>query len=218
MKQVELAAEAREQTGSRDARRLRRSGRLPANLYGHGDEPQALHVDGRLFNDAVRHHARLLNLKLSGQEQAAVIQEVQYDPVSLEMLHVDLVRVNVREKIEVAVPIKIHGPAKGEESGGILVEQMDSVTVRCTPLNIPEAIEVDVRDLDIHDSIHVKDLSLPDNVESVDDPEKTILSITEPRFGQADEAAEGEEGAEAVAADEPEVIGKPSEPEDSDDS
>jgi large subunit ribosomal protein L25 len=98
----------------------------------------------------------------------------------------------------------IHGPSEGEKNGGILVEQTSTVSVRCLPADIPTEIAVDVRPLNVHDSLHVKDLQMPEGVEAADDLEKVIVSIVEPRFGVAQAATEeGEEGGT-----EPAVIGK----------
>ncbi len=204
METLELQAEKRTEMGSAPSRRLRRSGRLPVNLYGQGSDPLALHIDAHTLEQALRHHARVASLKFDGGAADAVIHKVDHDPISQEVLHVDFLRVDLSKKVEVAVPLKLHGPAQGEVDGGILQEQNDSITVSVLPLQIPEEIEVDIRELKIHESIHVRDVVLPEGMEAVDDGDKVLLSIAEPRYG-VDEAAAGEEGEGGA---EPEVIGK----------
>lgn len=209
MNQVELQAEKREKVGSANSRKLRREGRLPASLYGHGGESFGLHIDGKAYRDAMRHGAMLVNLRFDGGNESAVVHDVQYDTLSQEPIHVDFLRVNLLEKVEVEVSLKLHGPAKGEEEGGIIVEQMNAVTILCLPTSIPEFLEVDIRSLGIKDSLHVSDLKLPEGVEATDEPDRVILTIVEPRFTE-------EEKPEDAA--EPEVIGKPAEPGEGKDS
>ena len=214
MKQVELVAESRTQTGSRISRRLRREGRLPVNLYGHGEAPESLHVAARELETALRHHAMFIKMRVDGKDQPAVVHALQHDPITQELLHADFIRVSATEKIEVSVALKIHGPSKGESAGGILLEQQGTVKLRCLPTNIPTEIEVDVRELDIHDSVHIEDLVLPEGVEPAEEPSRVLISITEPRFGVEEKAEDtGEEGA---GEGEPEVIGKPEEEPKSD--
>jgi large subunit ribosomal protein L25 len=176
-----MKAEVRTSAGSRNSRGLRREGRIPAVLCGHGVETRPLHVSVREFDEARKQHARVILLQLAGATEPAIIHDVAWDTITQEPLHVDFQRINMNEKVVVEVPIKTKGPSKGEAEGGILVVQLDLIRVRCLPLEIPDQIDVDIRALLQHDSIHVKDLVLPKGIEAVDVPEALVLSIVEPK-------------------------------------
>src|SRR5262249_4248475 len=190
-----------------DSRGLRREGRLPGILCGLGVETKPLHVSARDFDEARKQHARIILLQLAGATEPAIVHEVAWDTITQEPLHIDFQRINMNEKVVVEVPIKTKGPSKGEAEGGILVVQLDQVRVRCLPLEIPDQIEVDIRPLLQHDSIHVKDLVLPKGIEAVDGPEALVLSIVEPKKEELPVP-----GAAEAAPTEPELITKPPKP------
>jgi len=135
------------------------------------------------------------------------VQGISWDTMSQEPLHVDFQRVNMSEKIEVPVSIKVKGPSKGEIGGGILLVQLDALRVRCLPLEIPDSIEVDVRALELHGSIHMREVVLPKGVESAEDPTALVLSIVE-KIEVKVAAAPGAEAVAAAAPAEPELIAK----------
>jgi large subunit ribosomal protein L25 len=206
MQTHELKADRRADVGSRSSRGLRNDGRIPAVLCGKGTDSLALHVSAKEFEDLRKKHARIVMLQVDGMSNAAVVHEVAWDTMTQEPLHVDFQRINMNEKIEIEVSIKVRGPSKGEVAGGILLVQSDAVRVRCLPLEIPESIEVDVRELELHGTVHVRDLKLPAGVDSAEDPAHLVLSIVE--------KVEAVVAAPAAAADaaattaEPEVIAK----------
>jgi large subunit ribosomal protein L25 len=204
MRQFEMKAEVRKTAGSRASRKMRREGRLPGVLCGHGVESRALDVSVKDFEDARKKHARIIVLQLGGATEPAIIHDIDWDVVTQEPLHVDFQRVDMKEKIVVEVPIKAKGPSKGEAEGGILVLQMGQVKVRCFPLDIPESIEVDIRALMTHESVKVKELVLPAGIEPADSPEALVLSIVEPKKEELPVAG----AAEAAATAEPELIAK----------
>jgi len=207
MRQYEMKAEVRTNAGSRSSRGLRREGRIPAVLCGQGVETRPLHVSVREFDEARKQHARIILLQLAGATEPAIIHDVAWDTITQEPLHVDFQRINMSEKVVVEVPIKTKGPSKGEADGGILVVQLDQVRVRCLPLEIPDQIDVDIRPLLQHESIHVKDLVLPKGIEAVDGPEALVLSIVEPKKEELPVP-----GTAEVAPTEPELIVKPPKP------
>ena len=207
MRQYEMKAEARTNAGSRSSRGLRREGRIPAVLCGHGVETRPLHVSVREFDEARKQHARIILLQLAGATEPAIIHDVAWDTITQEPLHVDFQRINMNEKVVVEVPIKTKGPSKGEADGGILVVQLDQVRVRCLPLEIPDQIDIDIRPLLQHESIHVKDLVLPKGLEAVDAPEALVLSIVEPKKEELPVP-----GTAEVAPTEPELIVKAPKP------
>lgn len=206
MKTFDMKAERRGDVGSRASRALRRSGRLPAVLCGKGTESTAVHVDAKDFEAARKAHARIVMLQLEGRTEPAVVHDVDWDVMSQQPAHVDFQRIDMNEKIEIEVALKLKGPAKGELAGGILLLQLDPVRVRCLPLDIPDAIDVDVRELDLHGTVHVRDLRFPQNVEAAEAPEALVLSIVEKREAEVAPAAAAAEGA---APAEPELIQKP---------
>jgi len=207
MRQYEMMAEARTNAGSRSSRKLRRKDRIPAVLYGHGVKTRPLHVSVREFDEARKQHARIILLQLAGATEPAIIHDVAWDTITQEPLHVDFQRINMNEKVVVEVPIKTKGPSKGEADGGILVVQLDQVRVRCLPLEIPDQIDIDIRPLLQHESIHVKDLVLPKGLEAVDAPEALVLSIVEPKKEELPVP-----GTAEVAPTEPELIVKAPKP------
>jgi large subunit ribosomal protein L25 len=204
MKTIDMKAERRNEVGSAACRRLRRDGRLPAILCGKGVESLSLHVSAREFDDARKKHARILMLQLDGASEPAVIHDVKWDVMEQRPAHVDFQRVNMAEKIEIEVVVKTKGPSKGEVGGGILMLQMDQVKVRCLPLEIPDFIEVDIRPLELHQSLHVKDLVMPKGVEVAADPAALVLAIVEKK-----ELVVATPGTAEAGPTEPELIVKP---------
>ncbi len=201
MESATLEASRREELGSRAAQRLRRGGLVPAVLYGHNLDPVhlALPLKGleRLFHQGTR----MVNIQVGDLSEPALIREVQYDLMGDHIIHVDLVRVALDEKVTVTVPVELHGLAKGVASGGTLDHVIQDVEVRCLPSDIPERIRLEISDLDIGQIIHVRDLEPPPGVEIVHDPDATVVTIHPPVTA---EVAVEAEAAEAAA--EPEVI------------
>ena len=201
MKTFDLKAERRTGLGSRQSRALRSEGRLPIVLCGRGQESLALHVSAKEFENARKQHARVVMLGLDGKQEPAVVHDVDWDTMSQEVAHVDFQRINMSEKIEVEVTIRTKGPSKGEVAGGILIVQMDQVKVRCLPLEIPEVIDVDIRELELHQSMHVKDLKMPAGIEVAGSLDALVLAIVEKKEVIVPVAAE-------AGAVEPELIVK----------
>lgn len=200
-----IQAEPRDRTGSRYARRLRRSGKLPAVIYGHGETPQAVAVS----EEEVLHHlhdgAHLLEVQQNGKSQTCLIKDVQYDYLGTNVIHVDLTRIDMTEEVELTVPIELVGQddAPGlKEAGAYLDQSLVDLDVRCRATNIPDSITVDVSTLGVTDSILVGDLTLPNGVETDHNPEDVVVSV-----GYVAEEPEEEE-AVAEAEGEPEVIGE----------
>lgn len=203
-----LNAQLRTETGKGVARTLRREGRVPGVVYGHGDENRPLTIDAlelQKLVSSINVENTLIDLKIEGVRKAtsALIREVQYHPARPEILHVDLYQVHAGEKISLDVPIRLHGtPAGVREDSGILQETLRELHVECLPKDIPEGVDIDVSELRIGDSVHVSDVSLPD-VKIMNDPELVICAVTPPTKVELPETGEAAEG-EA----EPEVIGE----------
>lgn len=208
-----IAATPRERTGKGAARSARRAGRIPAVLYGHGEESVPLSVDAHSFERLVHEVSvenTLIDLELDGRGALKVlVREIQRHPYRDEVLHVDFFHISMQEKITVEVPVVLVGTAVGVRlHGGILDHSMREIEVLCLPSDIPQRVEVDVSALDIGDAVRVSDLALP-NVQILDDPEQAVVSVVPPTVME-EVVAEAEVEAEGA---EPEVITKGKEEE-----
>jgi large subunit ribosomal protein L25 len=203
---VSLRAESRAGKGKGAARALRRSGLVPAVIYGHGREPESVQVDapalGRMLT-GIAATSTLLEVTIDDRQPVkALIREIQRHPLRADnILHLDLYEVRADEKVTVEVAVHLKGVPEGVRvHGGVLDQVQYSLTVLCLPGDIPASIDVDVTALQIGQSLHVSDLSVP-NVEIENDPGQTICVLAAPR---TEEAAPGTEAAPA----EPELIRK----------
>jgi len=203
-----LKATKREASGTKACRRLREQGEVPAILYGHEEEPVPIQIHKDEFDRALRHHARMFDLKVGRKKNTVLLKEVQYDAMGDEVVHADFIRVAMDEAVTLEVPIELKGTPKAEHS--VLQQTLDHLEIECLPSDIPEAIVVAVADLEIGQNIHVGDMEMPEGVTALTDPETIVVTLT----AAAAEAAGVEEEAALVAegAEEPEVIGK--EPEE----
>ncbi|HRP08981.1 MAG TPA: 50S ribosomal protein L25 [Gemmatimonadales bacterium] len=206
MESVQLAATSRTNTGKGVARSLRREGRVPAVIYGHGREPQALAVDHAAINrllDVIGGETVLLDVSVDGAAPVkAIVREVQRNPVRRsDVIHLDLYAVVADEPIVVDVPVHIVGTADGvRNQGGVLDHHLHRLSIRCLPADIPEHIEVDVTALQVGQAIHVGDLKL-ERAELQLDDDVSIVTVLAARIDDSTETAAPAEG-------EPEVIKK----------
>ncbi|MGH7445116.1 MAG: 50S ribosomal protein L25/general stress protein Ctc [Longimicrobiales bacterium] len=208
MAQPKLKAEKRDSSGKGVARKLRGTGRIPAVLYGHGEETRSLSVDAHeleLLMQRVHLENTIVQLQISGEKAAikALAREVQRHPHRPVILHVDFYQIHAGEKITVDVPVRLVGQAPGVRAGGMMQHSLTNLEVRCLPDSIPEFVSVDVSGMDIGDSRHIGDVTLPAGVEATQDAERTICSLIPPQAGVTEPTAE--EAAEPTG-DEPEVI------------
>ena len=205
---IPLSGPRRDRPGKGGARKARAAGQIPAVLYGHGETPIPVAIGNRAFEVALHKHEGgnpIVSLAIEGGEYTALIRDVQYDPVSHDILHLDFQHISLTETVEVKVALHFEGLALGvKDGGGILEHIMREVEVRCLPTAIPPSISVDVSRLNIGDSIHVSELSVP-NVVILTDPTATIATVVPPTVMEEKPA---EEAAVAEAATEPEVIAK----------
>lgn len=197
-----LNVETREKSGSRDSRRTRAEGRIPGVLYGRGAEPVAISVDVRELRKAISGksgHNTLLDLKGKGVEgRLAIVKEVQHNPVSGAPIHADLLELKLDQKIHVTVPLHVKGKAKGTVDGGLISTLLRELHIEALPNDIPEAIDVDITELGIGDSLHIKDLQLPKGVRALGDQVTAVVACVPPA---AEKVAEP-----TAAAAEPEVL------------
>ena len=204
---VKLNARPRSNFGKNANRQLRASGFIPAVIYGHGDETRTLEIAvnelERLLS-SISVENTLIDLEVEGAKTtAALIREVQYHAVRPIILHVDFLQVHAGEKIHLQVPIRLLGTPRGVRDGnGVLQEVLRDLSVECLPRDIPEAIEVDIEELDLGESIHVSDVSAP-NVTILNDADLVICAVSMPTTEALPEEAEAAEGVGDV---EPELI------------
>ena len=211
MELIELNANIRTTVGNGPARRLRQSGQLPAVLYGPGAEPVLLSVNISDFDQVLKKSGvgqLLLNLVIQDSEtytRSAMVKELQTHPVSRNFLHVDFYEIAMDRKIKVKVPIVTTGMAKGVELGGVLQIIRREIEVLCLPFEVPESFEIDIADLDIGDSIHVKDISPEGEIEFLEDEHFTVVTLLSPKLEEEEEPTEEEEEEAEEAAVEGEV-------------
>jgi large subunit ribosomal protein L25 len=201
----ELSAQPREATGKAAVGRLRRSGLVPAILYGAGAPPLALSVSPTEVHRTLHAHAAggvLVHLRLPGEAEprTAVVRDLQFDPFRDALLHVDFQAVRMDEEITVEVPVHVVGEAAGvKEQSGVLALLMRTVEVSCLPALIPERIDIDVSPLRIHDVLTVADIHLPEGVRVTTPGTQPLATVAPP---MAEEVA----APVAAPAAEPEVV------------
>ena len=206
-KQVKLKAEPRPDVGRSAVRKLRARGFIPAVIYGGSDKPQALQVSARDINAMMSQASGenvLVELEIGsgGQSRTALVQEIQHSPVGGEIRHVDFQAISMDQMIEAEVPLEPVGTAVGVKTfGGLLDQSLRTLTIECLPADLPDRITVDVSQLNIGDSIHVREIQLPQGVTPKVQLDLTAFSVLAPMVEEEPVAAEAE-----VAAAEPEVI------------
>ncbi len=207
-----LTAEKRSDAGKSAMRKLRAAGRTPAVLYGHGEQTRPISVDSHELNvlfSKISVENTIIQLKLADERGGALrtlVREVQIEPSSRRVLHVDFYQVHAGERIEVEVPLHFVGTAAGVKAGGIFHPNFNALPVRCVAEQIPEAIEVDISGLEVGDSLHTSQIVLPEGATTDLDPEAVIASVTAPSVAAVEAAPEVAEAAAGVA--EPELIRK----------
>lgn len=207
MKEIELRAKPREESGKEYAKKLRRNGFVPAVLYGPETKTLALEVETKSFLSLLRGGlgenviiTLLLDDKKDSQRKV-LVREVQRDPVTGAILHLDFHQISLTKKLTIQVPIHLVGTPVGVDDGGILQHALRDLEIECLPTAIPEKIEVDVSHLKIGDSVHVADIKV-ENAEILSDSKSSIVSVVPPTVFKEPEVAA------PVAEEEPEVIGE----------
>ncbi len=185
---IDIPASKRSETGTGRVNRFRKSGNIPAVLYGKKVETSNLTVDSKSFTKIINSSASdniLVNLKLDGGEQLALVQEVQHDHLKGGILHVDFHAIDMNEEIHASVPVETTGEPAGAKMGGQLEILLHTLEVRCLPKDLPEKIVVDVSHLNIEDAVHVRDLQLPEGVSLKLDGDVVVVILEEPKEVEA---------------------------------
>ncbi len=206
----EFLAETRTESGSGAARRLRRQHKIPAILYGGNQSPVNLTLD---HNDVLKHldheavYSHILDLKVDGKTEKAILKDVQRHPAKRKVFHLDFLRVSANEKIRVHVPLHFlnEETSVGAKKGGVTTHNLVDIEIACLPGALPEYIEVDLADLDVGESVHLTDIQLPEGVEIITllqegDHDLSVVSIAAAKGGgDDDEEAASEEGSDDEA-------------------
>ena len=204
--QFTLEVEDRTKSGTNAAKQLRKKGLVPAVMYGHGEATAVLSVPGDLLYKAIRHGVRIFDVKHKGAVQKTLLRDVQWDPPGHGVLHADFYRVRADETVTLEVKHALQGTAPGAaEGGGVLVQQIHSLSVECLIINIPESIRVNVGELQIDQAIRVREIPLPEGVKVKNDPEAIVVQVSKKIEEEVAPVAAAAPGAEAS---EPEVIGR----------
>ena len=197
-----LNVNIRDEKGTSSARRIRLKDQVPAVLYHSGLDALSLSIDKKELYKALNTGQVIFEVTVKDENQFVLVKDVQYHPVNDNIMHIDFQKVKEDEKISLEVPLRIEGEAEGVKAGGILVQIVSTITVQCKPTTIPEALIIDVNNLELNSSLSVKDIELAADVEIMTDKDLADVSVQEPKeevveeILEDDELLEGEEGEE----------------------
>lgn len=204
---TKISAKKRDKRGSQHCNRLRVEGIVPANVYGHGQDPAQIAITADEARPLVMSGHKVVDLDIEGKTEMALLREVQWDTFGKHLLHLDFLRIDAKQRIVVDVPIHLKGSAPGALKGGVLEQPLHSLHIECLAIEVPDDIIVKIGTLELDQAIHVRDLTdLPPSVVVKNPADAIIVHVVKPQ-----------EEAEATAAipgpTEPEVIGKKKEEE-----
>jgi large subunit ribosomal protein L25 len=173
-----LKAEIRERTGSKAVQKMRKEGRIPAIVYGHKQTPVAISLDAHNFVEGLHHGHRLMDVQIDKKKEKIIVKDLQYDYLGKNIIHADLMRVDIKEMVKVTVPIELKGAAaaKGTHEGGIIEEHADHLEIECKATDIPETIAVWVKEVGVGDALHASDVPLPEGVKLISPPETLLVT------------------------------------------
>ena len=200
-----LNVDIRKEHGTSAARRTRLQNKVPAVVYHSGVEATPLSVDKISLTKALRTGQMIFEVNVEDKDQFVLVKEIQYHPVTDEIIHIDFQKVKEDEKISLEVAVRSSGEAQGVKLGGLLVQMLNSVTIKCRPAEIPEFLEIDVTDMEMNTNLFVRDITLPTDVEMLTADDIAVVSVQEPKEEKEEEVVEeteSEEADEASDADE----------------
>ena len=191
-----LNVDIRKEQGTSAARRTRLQNQVPAVDYQSGVEAPHLSGDPISLNKALRTGQMIFEVNVEDKNQFVLVKEIQYHPVTDEIIHIDFQKVKEDEKISLDVSVRSFGEAQGVKLGGLLVQMLNSVTIKCRPAEIPEFLEIDVTDMEMNTNLFVKDITLPSDVEMLTAEDIAVVSVQEPKQEKEEEVAEDTESSE----------------------
>jgi large subunit ribosomal protein L25 len=203
-----VVAEKRSKLGTAENRRLRRRGRVPANIYGHGETAQCVALPADTFQPIVQSGHRLVDIELDGSTQKTMIREVQWNTFGTAIQHIDLLRISADETIDVEIPLELYGTAPGVATGGVIEHLLRSLDVVCRVADIKDSIRVNISHLQLNQAIHVGDIELPSEWTVTNPKEAVIVQVTEAKEVVAEAAPE------MALPTEPELVGRKPEAEE----
>lgn len=195
---VAIKADKRSALGSRANHKLRKTGLVPAVIYGHHQEVVPLQLDKKQLANHIHHGVHVFNLDIAGQTESVLIKDVQYDAFGLDVLHVDFARVDLNERVTVTVSIELKGDPIGEKEGGVLQQILNELEIECVVTEIPDVINVDVSGLAKDSQLHVSDIKLGGSIKILTDEDQVVAKVEEIMEQVTTDDAEAE----------PEVIGE----------
>ena len=201
--EADLVVEPRTMLGSLEARRLRRAGRTPGNMYGHGQAPVAVVANEIEITNIVAHKVRIINVSLNGKVDKCMLHEVQWDTFGKYLKHFDVLRIDPNERVTVEVPVEFRGNAPGVMRGGVLEHGLRHLTVRCLAYMVPDSLVAKIGALDLEQALHVSEIEDPEGTEILNTPEAVVARVVPINAAAALAAATP---SDTVA--QPEVIGK----------
>ena len=211
-----LNVDIRKEQGTSAARRTRLQNKVPAVVYHSGVEATPLSVDKISLNKALRTGQMIFEVNVEDKDQFVLVKEIQYHPVTDEIIHIDFQKVKEDEKISLEVAVRSSGEAQGVKLGGLLVQMLNSVTIKCKPAEIPEFLEIDVTDMEMNTNLFVKDITLPTDVEMLTAEDIAVVSVQEPKEEKEEEVTEDAESSETDESSDADE--KPSEDETAEES
>ena len=176
-----LEVQERNETGTSAVRRLRKNNNIPGVIYHSGEQGVSVSIEKITLNQAVKSGQAIFETSLGEKPQFVLLKDVQYHPVTDEIMHVDLQQVTENQKITLDVPLKPIGESVGVKSGGILVQLMNSLSIRCRPVAIPEFLEIDITELETGNSLFVRDVIHIEGLELVTSEDVAVFSVQEPK-------------------------------------
>ena len=212
-----LNVDIRKEHGTSAARRTRLQNKVPAVVYHSGIEATPLSVDKISLNKALRTGQMIFEVNVEDKNQCVLVKEIQYHPVTDEIIHIDFQKVKEDEKISLEVAIRSTGEAQGVKLGGLLVQMLNSVTVKCRPAEIPEFLEIDVTDMEMSTNLFVKDITLPSDVEMITAQDIAVVSVQEPKQ-ESEETDDAIEDIDSGAEDTEDNVATDSEASTSEDT
>lgn len=198
-KEAKLVVKLRAENGSAACRRLRWSGQVPGNIYGHNAPPTAVVIDADVLMPVLQSGAKVVDVELDGKVDKAVVREIQWDTFGRIIQHFDLLRVDPNERVNIVVPLELKGTAPGVLMGGVLEQPMHSITIDCLAYQIPDSIQVRIANLELGKAIHVSDLILPEGSHAHAAADAIVVHIVQ---------AKVQDEVSAASPVEPEVVGK----------
>jgi len=171
----------RTETGGRSARSIRNSGLIPVNYYYKGEENINLTVIQNEFLRSMRLGHRIFKVDLKGSTQYVMVKEIQYHPVTDDVIHIDLMRVRRDEKMTISVSLELIGSSVGVKEGGVMMQNLTSIEISCLPADVPENVTVDISDLELNDNLNVEDLKIPEELEVLTSGDISVVSCQPPK-------------------------------------